>query len=200
MEGRLSEAQCSRPPVNEREGDFATRMGSRVVVSGYLQISQWGRIWCLTRTLEFRATLMLKRQEPRTMAVWIPTVCPNLWRSPPLAAFRRSGALRNVLSLARWGEANPCFSPTLPPQGESRTRINDRSRLLVCGFHWDAGATNLITKLHGRILTRSLWRVDSIERVVPDHRFRHCSTSTRSLSVARTTPADDGASRWQGSG
>jgi hypothetical protein len=105
--------------------------------------------------------------------------------------FRRSDALRNVLSWARWGEANPCFSPTLPPHGEGRTRINARSRLLVSSLHWDAGATNLITKLHVRILTRSLWRVDSIEWVVPDHRFRHCSTSTRSLSVARTTPADD---------
>ena len=126
---------------------------------------------------------------------------PQSLEAPPLAAFRRSGAFRNALSWAWLREANPCFSPTLPPQGESRTRINDRSRLLVCGFHSDAGAaTNLITKLHVRILTRILWRVDSIELVVPDHRFRHSSTSTRSLSVARTTPADAGASRWQCSG
>lgn len=132
--------------------------------------------------LKFWATHMLKYEESGAGTL----------EAPPLAAFRRSGALWNVLSWARWGEANPCFSPTLPPQGESRTRINDRSRLLVCGFHWDAGATSLITELHGRIRTWSLWRLDSIKRVVPDHRFRHCSTSTRSLSVAGTTPADDG--------
>ena len=113
----------------------------------------------------------------------------------PTAACGRSVAqvrLGTSLSWARWGKANPCFSPTLPPQRESGTRIHDRRGLLVCGFHWDAGATNLITELHVRILTRTLWRVDSMELVVPDHRFRHCSTSTRSLSVERTTPADDG--------
>jgi hypothetical protein len=85
-------------------------------------------------------------------------------------------------------------------------RIDNRrvscSRLLVSVFHRDAGAANLSTKLHVPIITRSLWRVDAVKRLLADHRIRHCCTSMQSLAAfgADAHLRTIGTGRSQGSG